>query len=480
MQYLNKPAEIQNRISQLASAKILWLDTEIADWNTPRPRLSLIQVLASYTDLTEEHADILDVLDKPDLARDFISQIMVNLRIEKVFHNASFDLRYLGGNSTQNITCTLRMARKITRDRLQVSDLKLKTLATELCHFSNVDKEEQGSDWGKRPLTQKQLQYAAMDVIYLASVHRRLLEISHPSAVSNILDMVNTSSTNLTSAVPDNSSLSVTKVRVALECPRLFYLNHKFASKTVFLPSDISIGIGNIFHDLANKFVNLAINEPKFEEFFQPVAAQLQVDEVAAKMQNLFYKLKFSTYLLEADKTEVNQAALLQVWQGLQRLIKHLAKLLIINRRYCSANTVIARTFVSEENKLEHYFHLPNGTQQRVAGIFDCLVFNLELQRLCVVEFKTYHPIDPSAQLAQVALYSYMLWKKKKVPVDSAVYCVLPEFKEYHYTWEELENTVHQLIPHKLQQMQQWLTWEPPQLNPPPSTTQPELCKICP
>ncbi len=97
-----------------------------------------------------------------------------------------------------------------------------------------------------------------------------------------------------------------------------------------------------------------------------------------------------------------------------------------------------------------------------------------------MVEFKTYQPVDPSAQLAQVALYSYMLSCKSKVPVDSAVYCVLPEFKEYHYSWEQLESTVHQLIPYKLQQMQQWLTWEPPHPNPPPSTTQPDLCEICP
>jgi S-DNA-T family DNA segregation ATPase FtsK/SpoIIIE len=47
----------------------------------------------------------------------------------------------------------------------------------------------------------------------------------------------------------------------------------------------------------------------------------------------------------------------------------------------------------------------------------------------------------------------------------------LPEFKEYHYSWEQLENTVHQLIPYKLQQMQQWLTWEPPLPNSPPTTT---------
>ena len=36
------------------------------------------------------------------------------------------------------------------------------------------------------------------------------------------------------------------------------------------------------------------------------------------------------------------------------------------------------------------------------------------------------------------------------------------------------------LIPHKLQQMQEWIAWHSPQQNPPLPTTQSELCQICP
>lgn len=174
MQYLTESTEIRTQITKLSSAKTLWLDTEIADWNTAYPKLSLIQVLANPTHPTDESVYILDVLQKPDLAAYFINQIMVNPQIQKVFHNASFDLKYLGGRIVQNVTCTLKLARKISRQVLQVSNLQLKTLAAELCDFSNVDKEEQGSDWGKRPLSQKQLEYAAMDTVYLAAVHRNL------------------------------------------------------------------------------------------------------------------------------------------------------------------------------------------------------------------------------------------------------------------------------------------------------------------
>lgn len=181
--YLTQSADIYSLITQLASCKILWLDTEVADWHTPNPRLSLIQALTEPTDLTGESAYILDVLDKPELVTYFVNQIMVNSNIEKVFHNASFDVRYLGGKEqAKNVTCTFKMVNKLTkksrRNLLKISNKKLKTLAVELCQFSNVDTEEQQSDWGRRPLSEKQLQYAKMDTVYLAHVHRHLLALS--------------------------------------------------------------------------------------------------------------------------------------------------------------------------------------------------------------------------------------------------------------------------------------------------------------
>ncbi|BCL34901.1 DNA translocase FtsK [Nostoc sp. MS1] len=479
MHYLKEAPEIIDVISQLATAKTLWLDTEIAHWYTSSPKLSLIQVLAKPIDTTGATAYILDVLNKPDLAKYFINQIMVNSHITKVFHNASFDIKYLGGQIAKNVICTLQLARKISRKHLQTSNLKLKTLAVELCNFSNVDIEEQSSDWGKRPLSQKQLQYAAMDTVYLAAVHRRLLEISSPHAVDNIF--LPNNDLNQPTKEMENPSLSVTKVRIAFECPRLFYLNHQFGDKPIFLPQNTAIGIGNPFHQLADKFVNLIIVEPEFKNLFKPAVSQINIDEITSAVQQKFYQLEFFPYLQIAIQKDGNQAqALLQIWQGLQGLIKRFTELLLLNRKYCYADTVISNTFLLTERSIEHYFTLPDGTQQKIRGEFDCLVFNFELNRLCVVEFKTYQPVDPSAQLAQVALYSYILHQKKKVPVDSAVYCVLPEFKEYHYSWEDLENTVHQLIPHKLLQMQQWLAWESANPNPPPRTTQPHLCEICP
>ncbi|NET74787.1 MULTISPECIES: ribonuclease D [Okeania] len=177
MFYLTDNNDLKKCIEQLATANILWIDTEVADYNTRRPRLSLIQILADSQDLVGGLVYILDVLDNPDLTNFFIDKIMVEPNIEKVFHNARFDIKFLGKNEAKNITCTWEIAKKLPYYILPVPNFKLKTLVENLTDFKNIDKEIQGSDWGQRPLTEKQLEYAKMDSVYLAQVHLALFEL---------------------------------------------------------------------------------------------------------------------------------------------------------------------------------------------------------------------------------------------------------------------------------------------------------------
>jgi DNA segregation ATPase FtsK/SpoIIIE, S-DNA-T family len=470
MQYLTQPHEIRAAIAQWQTAKILWLDTEIADWQTSSPRLSLIQVLANPNDRTGADAYVLDVLDKTDLIRQFIQEIMVNPAIEKVFHNASFDLRYLGQTQTQNITCTLKLARKIGKVRLNTSNLQLKTLATELCQFTDVDASEQSSDWGRRRLSATQLHYAAMDVAYLAALHLQLQAFGGKST-----------------AVPakpasNNVSLSPTKIRTAFECPRLFYLGHHQGLKTLFVPPDSISGVGKPFHEMSDRLVTYLRQDAEVAALFAPKSNALDRAAIALTIQQRFYKEIFFPYLQTIQQKSPNQApAIPLIWEGLRSLITAFVDLLIRNRPFYPNHLLLNRTFPDFDRKLEKTFTLPNGSQQKVAGEYDCLVYNAAAQRFCVLEFKTYAPIDPTAQLAQVAIYSDLLQSRHQMPIDAGVYSVLPTFQTFNYGWDQLDKTVRQLIPHKLQQMQQWLTWQPNQENPPPQTSQPDhLCPICP
>ena len=177
MIYLTDNNSIKTVIEKLTQANILWIDTEVADYNTRKPRLSLIQLLAEPQDFIGEYVYIFDVLTNPDLTNFLIDKVMVNPDIEKVFHNAKYDIKFLGKSQAKNITCTWEIAKKLPYYILPVPNFKLKTLAEKLTNFKNIDKEVQGSDWAKRPLTKKQLEYAKMDPVYLARVHLGLLEL---------------------------------------------------------------------------------------------------------------------------------------------------------------------------------------------------------------------------------------------------------------------------------------------------------------
>ncbi|MCA1993838.1 MAG: ribonuclease D, partial [Coleofasciculus sp. S288] len=178
MPYLTITKDIRDAISNYAQAKTLWLDTEVADYQTSKPRLSLIQVLDDSTDIKGDRVSLLDVLDQPEIIAEFIEKIMLNPAIEKVFHNASYDLNFLGKRKAQYVTCTLEMVKKIPYYLVPLPNFKLKTLAEQLCHFPAVDKTEQGGDWGQRPLLNKQLHYAKLDPVYVAHVHHRLLQLT--------------------------------------------------------------------------------------------------------------------------------------------------------------------------------------------------------------------------------------------------------------------------------------------------------------
>jgi ribonuclease D len=190
MPYLTQPDAISKAIASYASAKILWIDTEIADFQSSKPQLSLIQITDDPTDVNGDRVSILDVFERPHLINKFIETIMVDSAIEKVFHFASYDCRFLGKTKAENITCTLEMAKKIPYYILPVSNYKLGTLVEHICHVDSVDKSEQTSNWNQRPLTDKQLEYAKMDAVYLMQLHQQLLKLSQSIQVdANVEDI---------------------------------------------------------------------------------------------------------------------------------------------------------------------------------------------------------------------------------------------------------------------------------------------------
>lgn len=260
------------------------------------------------------------------------------------------------------------------------------------------------------------------------------------------------------------------------------YLGHHEGGMTMFRASNSAGGgIGQAFHKLCDDCVDRICTDEAIATLLIPPAAQLNPETVAQQIQQQLYRTVFFPLVQETIKNSPGKAASLnQLWEGITGLIRRWAELLVSNRQLCEPEDVIRKTFLAQELSVKFEFELPDGDRQLVRGKFDSLVYDFVKQRLCVVEYKTYQATDPAAQLAQVALYSYMLKQKLKVNINSAVYSVLPDWKGVEYSWDQLEKSLHQLIPPKLQQIKSWLAWQPSEPSPPPKTPHLELCDICP
>lgn len=156
----DRPDRFRELTGELARHPALWIDTEVADWFTQSPRLSLVQVrgydgrLYVFDVLAPGMGDVLNGA--------FIPGVMASPEVQKWAHSASYERRFLGQERVAGLDCTLALARAVPYHRLPVASFSLASLARHLMG-AQVDKGPQRSDWGVRPLSPEQLAYAAAD-----------------------------------------------------------------------------------------------------------------------------------------------------------------------------------------------------------------------------------------------------------------------------------------------------------------------------
>ena len=146
------------------------IDTETLGLNIKRDRLCLIQ-LRNETD-----KKVYLIKFEEDLSPKFsknIKTILENKDLTKIFHFGRFDMAVLKENlkiNVKNVFCT-KVASKLTRT--YSSKHGLKDLVYEILDIQ-LDKTEQSSDWSKKKLTKKQIEYAMNDVLYLSEIKNTL------------------------------------------------------------------------------------------------------------------------------------------------------------------------------------------------------------------------------------------------------------------------------------------------------------------
>ena len=160
-------AGLEALIAQLAGATFLAIDTEFMREQTYYSQLCLIQISDGTT------AAAIDPL-APDIELAPLWDLLADTTITKVFHAAHQDLEIFVKEmgqlplplfDSQIAAMVLGHGDQVGYDRL---------VRAVLHH--DLDKSSRFTDWSRRPLTGRQIDYALDDVIYLAEMYPKLCE----------------------------------------------------------------------------------------------------------------------------------------------------------------------------------------------------------------------------------------------------------------------------------------------------------------
>ncbi|WP_310619970.1 ribonuclease D [Flexibacterium corallicola] len=165
MNMITSTKGLQEACTRLARFEFVTIDTEFLRETTFWPKLCLIQMASP------EEAFIVDALaENLDLEPFF--ELMKNQNVTKVFHAARQDVEiivHLGGIvpsplfDSQVAAMVCGFGDSVSYDQL-----------VQKVTGNRIDKSSRFTDWSRRPLTEKQLEYALADVTHLRDIYNHL------------------------------------------------------------------------------------------------------------------------------------------------------------------------------------------------------------------------------------------------------------------------------------------------------------------
>jgi ribonuclease D len=155
--------KLRTLVKELSQQPSVAVDTESNSLHAYHERVCLIQFSTRETDY------LVDPLALDDLA--LLAEIFGNSKIEKIFHAAEYDLICLKRDfdfSVTNIFDTRWAVRVLGYARDGLDGLLSEKFDVQ------VNKKYQKADWGKRPLSDEQINYARLDTHYLLPLKEML------------------------------------------------------------------------------------------------------------------------------------------------------------------------------------------------------------------------------------------------------------------------------------------------------------------
>ena len=147
---MRTPSQLAEAVAALASEPVVGLDVETT---LAKRILCLIQIAG------REATYLVDALELPDLEP--LGQLLANGETTKLIHYAPFEREVLGrqGFVLDGVVDTREVSIRLRRAASghSLREVCARELGVE------IDKREQTGDWTRRPLTESQVNYAALD-----------------------------------------------------------------------------------------------------------------------------------------------------------------------------------------------------------------------------------------------------------------------------------------------------------------------------
>ena len=158
------PLALEEAIACWSQAPSLGVDTEANSFHAYRERLCLMQVADGTDDWLVDPIALGGELRR-------IAPLFADPKIPKIFHAAEYDLMLL--RKELGIKMRGLFDTQVAITLLKRKQTGLAAVLQEIYGLV-VSKKEQRSDWGRRPLTPEQMDYARADVHFLPDLHVRL------------------------------------------------------------------------------------------------------------------------------------------------------------------------------------------------------------------------------------------------------------------------------------------------------------------
>lgn len=164
-EYIETPDQLARVVRRLAAEPLLGVDTEAAGYHRYLDQISLVQVSSRGENF------LIDPLALDDLSP--LGAVLADRGVEKVFHDADYDLRIL--DRDLGMTIAGLFDTQIAAAFLGERALGLGALVERFVGPA-LPKAFQRADWAERPLSEGMKDYAATDTAYLPELRDRLRE----------------------------------------------------------------------------------------------------------------------------------------------------------------------------------------------------------------------------------------------------------------------------------------------------------------